>query len=57
LCGVTVYDLYAITTLTMRAPRLRIYFCMPGAKRFGSLLLISALVLNWIYLLTHWRNF
>jgi Protein of unknown function (DUF2752) len=57
LCGVTVYDLYAVTTLTIRAPRLRICFYGSGAKRFGRLLVISAFVLNWIYLLVHWRNF
>jgi hypothetical protein len=57
LCGATVYDLYALTTLAMRAPRLRICFHRPQAKIFGRMSLISVLVLNWIYLLAHWRNF
>jgi Protein of unknown function (DUF2752) len=57
LCGVTVYDLYAFTTLSMRAPRLRICFHRPVMKAFARLSVISALLLNWIYLLMHWRNF
>jgi uncharacterized protein DUF2752 len=57
LCGVTVYDLYAFTALTMRAPRLRLCFHRPRAKTFGRISVISALALNWIYLLMHWRSF
>jgi Protein of unknown function (DUF2752) len=57
LCGVTVYNLYAFTTLAMRTPRLRICFDRPGAKTVARMSVISALVLNWTYLLMHWRNF
>jgi Protein of unknown function (DUF2752). len=57
LCGIAAYDLYAFTTLAMRAPRLRVCFQRPIAKTFGRLSVISALALNWIYLLIHWRNF
>jgi hypothetical protein len=57
LCGVTAFDLYAFTTLAMRTPRLRICFGTQRAKTFVRVAVISALVLNWIYLLTHWRNF
>jgi hypothetical protein len=57
LCGIAVYDLYAFTTLATRAPRLRVCFQRPIAKTFGRMSVISALALNWIYLLIHWRNF
>ena len=57
LCGVAVYNLYALTTLATRAPRLRICFYTETAKTFVRIAVISALVLNWIYLLMHWRNF
>ena len=57
LCGLTAFDLYAFGTLAARGPRLRIYFCTQTAKTFARIAVISALVLNWIYLLMHWRNF
>jgi len=56
LCGVTAFDLYALATLTTRAPRLRIAFG-PREKKFARGIVIGALALNWIYLLMHWRNF
>jgi hypothetical protein len=57
LCGLTGFDLYAFVTLATRGPRLRICFYTETAKRFVRIALISALLLNWIYLLMHWRNF
>jgi hypothetical protein len=57
LCGVIAFDLYAFATLTTRALRLRISFCTQRAKTFMRTSVISALVLNWIYLLLHWHNF
>jgi hypothetical protein len=57
LCGLTVFDLYAFVTLAAGGPRLRICFDTQTAKTFVRIAVISALVLNWIYLLTHWRNF
>jgi Protein of unknown function (DUF2752) len=57
LCSVTAFDLYAFATLAMRGPRLRICFYNQTAKTFVRGAVIAALVLNWIYLLTHWRNF
>src|SRR4030095_6785317 len=53
LCGVIAFDLYAFATLTTRALRLRISFCTQRAKTFMRTSVISALVLNWIYLLLH----
>jgi hypothetical protein len=51
------FDLYAFATLTMRAPRLRIHFSTQRAKMFVRVSVILAFALNWIYLLSHWRNF
>jgi hypothetical protein len=57
LCGVIAFDVYALATLVMRAPRLRIHFLNDHSKRFLRISFISALGLNWVYLLLHWRNF
>jgi Protein of unknown function (DUF2752) len=57
LCGLTAFDLYAFATLATRGPRLRICFYTETAKTFVRIAVISALVLNWIYLLMHWQNF
>jgi len=57
LCGLTAFDLYAFATLAARGPRLRICFDTQTAKIFVRIALISALLLNWIYLLMHWRSF
>jgi Protein of unknown function (DUF2752) len=57
LCGLTAFDLYAFATLATRGPRLRISFDTQTARTFVRGAVISALVLNWIYLLVHWRNF
>jgi hypothetical protein len=57
LCGVVAFDLYALTTLVTRAPRLRIHISTQRAKTFLRVSILSAFVLNWIYLLLHWRNF
>jgi len=57
LCGLTAFDLYAFATLATRGPRLRICFYTETAKTFVRIAVISALVLNWVYLLSHWRDF
>jgi hypothetical protein len=57
LCGVVAFDVYAVGTLVARAPRLRIYLSTQRAKAFLRVSVISALALNWIYLLLHWRDF
>jgi hypothetical protein len=57
LCGVTAFDLYAFVALVTRAPRLRICFCTQRARTFARLSVIAALVLNWIYLLSHYSAF
>jgi Protein of unknown function (DUF2752) len=57
LCGVIAFDVYALATVVARMPRLRIYLSTQRAKTFLRISVISALALNWIYLLLHWRNF
>jgi hypothetical protein len=57
LCGVIGFDVYALATVVARTPRLRIHLSTQRAKTFLRASVISALALNWIYLLLHWRNF
>ena len=57
LCGLIAFDLYALATLTTRVPRLRISFSTQQAKTFVRLSVILVFALNWIYLLSHWRDF
>jgi ribose/xylose/arabinose/galactoside ABC-type transport system permease subunit len=57
LSGVIAFDLYALAALTTRVPRLRISFSTPRAKTFLRLSVILVFALNWIYLLSHWRDF
>jgi len=57
LCSLTAFDLYAFGTLVTRGPRLRICFYKQTAKTIVRIAVIPALLLNWIYLLMHWRNF
>ena len=57
LCSLTAFNLYAVAAVAVRGPRLRISFYTQTAKTFVRIAVISALVLNWIYLLMHWRNF
>jgi len=57
LCSLTAFDLYAFVTLVARGPRLRICFDTRTAKTIVRVAVISALLLNWIYLLAYGRNF
>jgi Protein of unknown function (DUF2752) len=57
LCGVLVFDLYALAAIVTGAPRLRICLSTPTAKAFVRVSVVMALLLNWTYLLLHWRNF
>jgi hypothetical protein len=57
LCGFVLFDFYALAVLALRAPRLRIVSLTRSAKSFVRLTSVSALALNWIFLLFHWRNF
>ena len=57
LCALIIFNAYAVIVLVTRAPRVRICFCTQRAKTFVRVSVISAFALNWIYLLSQWRNF
>jgi uncharacterized protein DUF2752 len=57
LCGVLVFDLYALAAIVTGAPRLRVSLSTASAKRYVRISIVLALMLNWVYLLLHWRNF
>jgi hypothetical protein len=57
LGGVALFDFYALMALVFRVPRLRIIALTRKTKNFARLTVVTALALNWIFLLSHWRNF
>src|SRR5215216_815798 len=57
LCSVLAFDIYAFAALTLRARRWRICFSTPRSRIFARVLAVFIVVLNWTYLLLHWRNF
>ncbi len=57
LSGITLFDLYAVSVLVMRAKRLRVVLLSERAKQFTRFVVMAALALNWIYLLSTWRSF
>ena len=56
LCGVATFDLYAFFTLVTRTTRLRVVF-REKEKKYARIILMTAFALNWMYLLSHYRNF
>lgn len=57
LCGIVLFNAYALFVLATRAPRLRIVFQSPREKRCARIVVIAVLVVNWGYLLVHWRAY
>jgi hypothetical protein len=57
LCGLSIFDAYAFAVVTTRAPRLRFGALTAAEKNFVRASIVTLLVVNWIYLLSHWRNF
>lgn len=53
LCGLSIFDAYAFAVLLSRRPRLRFTLFSAGEKTFLRVLVVVALLANWIYLL--WR--
>jgi hypothetical protein len=51
LVGVAVFDLYAVIVLLGRAPRLRMVDWTRTQKNILRIAIVSALLLNWMYLL------
>jgi Protein of unknown function (DUF2752) len=57
LCVLSTFDAYAFVVLIARAPRLRIGALTAAEKNFVRASIVTLLIVNWIYLLLHWRNF
>jgi uncharacterized protein DUF2752 len=57
LWALSIFNAYAFVALVLRAPRLRIEFQTTAERKYARILVITALALNWIYLLSHWRDF
>jgi len=57
LCGLSIFNAYAVVVLITRAPRLRMVRFSFAEKNLARAIIVSLLALNWIYLLSHWRNF
>ena len=57
LCGVAVFDLYALAVLLGRSTRIRIVDWTSVEKNFVRIAVVSLLMLNWLYLLSHRDRF
>ncbi len=52
LCGLSIFDAYALVVLIFRAPRLRLIQFSTAEKSFLRVAAIVLLLANWIYLLS-----
>ena len=57
LCALTIFNAYAVIVLVTRAPRLRIALWTKRERNYARIFILTALSLNWVYLLLHWRKF
>jgi hypothetical protein len=57
LCALSIFNIYAFAVLIARRPRLRIAGFTAAEKKLVRTVVVALLALNWIYLLSHWRNF
>jgi hypothetical protein len=57
LCGVALFDLYALIVLLARAPRLRMMDWTRAEKNAVRIGVIVLIAVNWIYLLAHRTQF
>ena len=57
LCGVAVFDLYALIVLVTRSPRLRIIHWTRAEKNAVRIAVIAVILVNWAYLLAHRAQF
>ena len=53
LCGVVVFDLYAVVVLLCRGPRLRIVDWTRTERNVVRIVVVCALLVNWSYLLAN----
>ncbi|HYJ03743.1 MAG TPA: DUF2752 domain-containing protein [Chthoniobacterales bacterium] len=57
LCGVAVFDLYAVVVFLSRGPRLRMVDWTRTEKNVVRIAVVCALLVNWIYLLAQRGRF
>jgi hypothetical protein len=57
LCGVALFDLYALIVLLARSPRLRVIDWTRAEKNAVRIAVIVLIAMNWIYLLAHRGRF
>jgi hypothetical protein len=57
LCALSIFNIYAFVVLVARRPRLRIADLNAAQKKFIRVGVVTLLAVNWIYLLSQWRNF
>jgi hypothetical protein len=50
-CALSLFNVYAFSTVVMRTPRLRVAQVNPGERKFVRGSIIALLALNWAYLL------
>jgi hypothetical protein len=53
LCGVALFDVYALIVLITRGPRLRLVDWTRPEKNAVRIAVIALIAVNWIYLLAH----
>ena len=57
LCGLSVFNVYALAALVFHAPRLRIHRFTITEKLCLRAAVVTLLLANWIYLLINWRAY
>ena len=53
LCGVALFDIYALIVLVARTPRLRLIDWTRTEKNAVRVAVVALILVNWIYLLAH----
>src|SRR5207237_4412964 len=57
LCGVGLFDLYALIVLVAHVPRLRVIDWTQTDKNVVRITVVAVIAVNWIYLLAHRSQF
>jgi hypothetical protein len=57
LCGLALYDLYALIVLLAGLPRLRLADWTSVERNAARIGVIALIVVNWIYLVAHHGRF
>ena len=57
LCGVALFDLYAVVVLLTRGPRLRAIDWTRAEKNSVRVVVILLMLVNWVFLLAHRSQF